>query len=175
MKNQSTSLTVRVIGWVCVWILSSGVESLAQDQESARATLVEIVLHTSALSPEQMSGEIQKALASKNAGIRELALSAIMSRASAPRFSRETAARVDWLQDKEWIQPLRPVVVQALQDSERRVRAQAVLTLGNFDFDPDKPNELSPETVRVLSGHYYNELDPKIRVEIVKGLALAGC
>lgn len=156
---------------LCVSLVSTSAHA-AQQERNRQVVLTEIVLHTSTLSAEEMTVEIERALTSSDAHLREFALAALASRAGGPRFSREPHVRAHWLTDHTWVQRFRPALIQALQDPARAVRAQAVMTLGNYEFELDKPYAFRPDTVRVFTDHYYQEQDQRIRTEILKAFAL---
>jgi HEAT repeat protein len=143
----------------------------ADDQRKGQA-LVQLIRHQGSVLPETVVAIIRLGLSDPNKSIREGALSAVMSRAAGPQFSRDTAVATDWIADHEHVRSLRPQINAALHDPDETLREAAISALVSLEFDiaTGRP-ELSGGTDQLLVSMYYADKSGRVRAKIVGGLA----
>jgi len=137
------------------------------------AVLVAALKRESPIEPERLAEVIRVALVDTDAAIRELAVATISARNLAPTLQRSSAeVKSEWERERPALQRLRPMVVQALDDENARVREGAVGALQSFDFDGTQPygRMLSAETTVLLARRYGREPSPTGRAVIVSVL-----
>jgi HEAT repeat protein len=149
------------------------------DGRTRKAALARIAQHDLEFPAADNIAVIAASLRDTDPDIRKQALLAVASHAAGPAAfgasSREKLARVRraWSTERRLIRELRPQVVSALDDPEPRVRQDAVLALGNLDFDGRAEEwPLSQQTAADLAARYPREEHASVRSRIVGALAL---
>jgi hypothetical protein len=148
------------------------VEAFAKaDPKGKKDVLAQIIQHRSTTNGELVAGIIRIALVEQNTTIRDLALTAVISRAAGPRFVAAGDVLTDWHLDHTPIQALRPEIVRLLRsDSEETVRVQAVGALASLDFNIGMTNvELTVPTQELLVQRFYGDASGMVRAKIVAG------
>jgi HEAT repeat protein len=148
----------------------------ASDTSTKRELLDHVMTRRRPVGGAELGELLRLALLDNAASVRERALLAVAARAGGPRFVADLDTRTRWREDRPALKGLQPLLMAALRDPIADVRHAAVLAIGNLEYDMDQTGSrptLGDDVLGALAAAYRNESNPRVRTEIIKGVALS--